>query len=173
LTLAVAMVCFGLALASTGEVRVAWQGVILQLTAMVLEGFRAVRLKTLIKASGASIDSLGMLQLLSPVSAALLYVPAALVDFQNVWEYTKAHGWAVHAALACNTAVAFALNLAALHMLREVAVLTASLAGVFKDCLIIWTSLALGDGNFTVTNAAGWLTSVVGLCWYAFIRSKT
>jgi hypothetical protein len=173
LTVAICMVCVGVILASTGEVRVAWQGVFLQIVAMVLEGFRAVRLKTFMKASGASLDSLDMLQLLSPVSAALLYVPAALIDFQDVWEYTKTEGWAIHAALACNVAVAFALNFAALRMLREVSVLTTSLSGVAKDCAIIWTSLALGDGAFTTTNVVGWMMSVIGLCWYAFIRNAS
>lgn len=171
LALAVGIVCFGVGLSSTCEVKIAWQGVLMQVAAMVLEGFRAVRLKTFIKASGASLDSLKILQLLSPVSAALLYVPAALVDFEDIWKYTQAAGWAVHAALICNVAVAFCLNLSALRMLREVSVLTTSLSGVFKDCVIIWTSLALGDGRLTATTALGWLASAVGLCWYARMRS--
>lgn len=171
LAAAICTVCFGVALACKGEVVAAWQGVVMQVTAMVLEGVRAVRLKKFINATDMTLDSLGMLSLLSPVSAALLYVPAAITDFEAVLEYTLANGWIVHVALMCNVAVAFVLNIAALQMLREVSVITASLSGVCKDCLIIWSSLLQGDGQLRASDCLGWLISVIGMCYYTWVRN--
>lgn len=174
LTMSVIGVCIGVVTASSGPINIVWQGVALQVVAIVIEAFRSLRLKEVVSCNDNNkVDSIDVLYLLMPTTAAMLYIPAAVVDFESVLQYTIVNTAAIHAFLLLNVLLAGALNLASIHMLSNVSVLTASLSGVLKDCLIVGYSVYRGDETFTALNIAGWAMSAGCLCWYALLRNRT
>jgi hypothetical protein len=172
IVLSVCCVCAGVSIAVYSPASGRWQGIAMQIIAMTTDAVRGVHLKRFLNISEASYGTLDVLYLMAPASAILLYIPASCLEFGGVLQYTNNNGYVIHVFLLFNALLAGLLNLASIWMLKEVSVLTSSLSAVSKDILIIVCSLFLGDGHMSMTNCVGWATSVVGLIWYAFIRSK-
>lgn len=172
IVISVCCVCAGVSIAVYSPVSGRWQGIAMQIIAMTTDAVRGVHLKRFLNISEASYGALDVLYLMAPASAILLYIPASSLEFGGVLEYTDNNGYVVHAFILLNALLAGLLNLASIWMLKEVSVLTSSLSAVTKDILIIVCSLILGDGHMSLTNGLGWATSVVGLFWYAYIRSR-
>jgi hypothetical protein len=171
LVLAICGVCAGLIIAVSGPIVVTANGVCLQLAATVLEGIRCFRLKEFFR-HNVRYDSLDVLFLVMPVTASFLYIPASLIDLVHVYDYTMSEGFAVHVLIFVNILCAGALNFSSLFLLKEVSVLSASLAGVFKDCIIVAISLMRGDDEFTSFTLIGWGVSTASMYCYIFLRNS-
>lgn len=168
---AVVVCCLGVALASAGALQVSGTGVALQLIAILIEAFRATQMKMLLLDTEFALDSMACLYIVAPFSAVLLFAPAFVGDFESVIQNVSGGGAFIYAVLLGNALVAGALNISAFHLLRTVSVLTASLSGIAKDCVIVVSAAFAGQKQLTPIAMFGWALSTVSLCWYSFLQS--
>jgi hypothetical protein len=167
-------ICCGVLLSSQGAVKASARGVILQLAGITCEAMREVVTKRFFSVE-PSISPVSMLYLVVPMSALVLFIPAAF-ELERVVIFMRQGGngqhWFVILVLLGNGALAGLLNFSALRFLERTSALTKSVSAVLKDIAIISIGLhflnAPSVGN---VGLLGWALSLAGLVAYAYVRS--
>ncbi|KAG8763733.1 COPII subunit [Ceratobasidium sp. 423] len=157
----VAIVCMisgGVSLASYGELKFDMFGFSIQALAVVFEASRLVMIQLLLH--GMKMDPLVSLHYYAPVCAAinLLILPftEGLEPFYHLAEIGPL-------ILFSNAAVAFLLNVAAVFLIGVGSGLVLTLAGVFKDILLISGSVLLFGNEITPLQVFGYSIALGGL----------
>ncbi|KIJ15896.1 hypothetical protein PAXINDRAFT_168873 [Paxillus involutus ATCC 200175] len=160
LALIVCMISTGVALASRGELNFDITGFLIQATAVAFEASRLVMIQILLH--GLKMDPLVSLHYYAPVCAAinLLVLPftEGLEPFYAIG--AGQIGWGI---LISNAAVAFLLNVAAVFLVSAGSGLVLTLAGVFKDILLITGSVLLFGTPITPLQVFGYSVALGGL----------
>ena len=138
LALIVLMISSGVALASHGELRFSATGFIVQCLAVAFEASRLVMIEILLH--GLKMDPLVSLHYYAPVCALINLIALPLTEGLAPFYELARVGPAV---LLSNAAVAFLLNVAAVFLVGVGSGLVLTLAGVFKDILLITGSVLL------------------------------
>lgn len=154
----VCMISSGVALASQGELRFNLFGFLTQAVAVAFESSRLVMIQVLLH--NLKMDPLVSLHYYAPVCATinLLLLPftEGLAPF---YELPKLGA----AVLLSNAAVAFLLNVAAVFLVGVGSGLVLTLAGVFKDILLITGSVLIFGSDITPLQVFGYSIALVGL----------
>ncbi|CAE6524225.1 unnamed protein product [Rhizoctonia solani] len=154
----VLMISGGVSLASYGELKFDMFGFTIQALAVVFEASRLVMIQLLLH--GMKMDPLVSLHYYAPVCAAinLLILPftEGLEPFYHLAEIGPL-------ILLSNAAVAFLLNVAAVFLIGVGSGLVLTLAGVFKDILLISGSVLLFGNEITPLQVFGYSIALGGL----------
>jgi len=162
-----AVITVGLMIASFGEVEFVWYGFLMQVLALLAEGMRINLLEIRLKSEGYKLNALTSLQVFAPIGAAILLPVALALDKDEMsWESVQEVGLPVFAA---NIFVAVALNIAIYLAIQTASGLTFTLAGIFKDIMIITGSILLLGTRVTLTQLGGYSLAMVGLQGYGIV----
>ncbi|TFK46877.1 TPT-domain-containing protein [Heliocybe sulcata] len=152
------MISSGVALASHGELHFNLVGFIIQALAVVFEASRLVMIQILLH--GMKMDPLVSLHYYAPVCALinLLVIPftEGLAPFYELARVGPL-------ILISNAAVAFLLNIAAVFLVGVGSGLVLTLAGVFKDILLISGSVLIFGSQITPLQVLGYSIALGGL----------
>jgi hypothetical protein len=126
--------------ASAGEMVFVLIGVVYQCTSLLSEATRLTLVQLLLQARGIKLNPISTMYFVSPVCFVFLVIPMALLELQEV----LAHPWKVGPAnLLASAAMAFALNCSIYLLIGRSSALTMNIAGVIKDVMLIYLSMAL------------------------------
>jgi len=163
----VLMISAGVALASHGESKFNLFGFTVQALAVVFEASRLVMIQLLLH--NIKMDPLVSLHFYAPVCAVfnLLILPfteglAPFYELQRVGVLV----------LLSNAAVAFCLNVAAVFLVGVASGLVLTLAGVFKDILLITGSVLLYSSTVTPLQVFGYSIALCGLILFKTTGGK-
>jgi hypothetical protein len=158
LALIVFMISSGVALASKGELRFNLIGFLTQAAAVAFESSRLVMIQILLH--GLKMDPLVSLHYYAPV-CALINV-ACLPFTEGLAPFYELHRVGL-AVLLSNASVAFLLNVAAVFLVGVGSGLVLTLAGVFKDILLITGSVLIFGSQITSLQVFGYSIALGGL----------
>ncbi|KAF9445534.1 TPT-domain-containing protein [Macrolepiota fuliginosa MF-IS2] len=161
------MISSGVALASQGELHFSLFGFLTQAAAVAFEASRLVMIQILLH--NLKMDPLVSLYYYAPVCAAinLVFLPftEGLAPFYEVPRIGAA-------ILLSNASVAFFLNVAAVFLVGVGSGLVLTLAGVFKDILLITGSVLVFGNQITPVQVFGYSIALVGLVLYKTSSGK-
>ncbi|OCH86768.1 TPT-domain-containing protein [Obba rivulosa] len=167
LAMIVFMISSGVALASRGELHFNLIGFVTQAAAVAFEASRLVMIQILLH--GLKMDPLVSLHYYAPVCAvinlAVLPFTEGLAPFYEVMRVGPL-------ILVSNAAVAFLLNIAAVFLVGAGSGLVLTLAGVFKDILLITGSVLIFGAAITPLQVFGYSIALGGLVLYKTSGSK-
>ncbi|KAA1472564.1 TPT-domain-containing protein [Dentipellis sp. KUC8613] len=167
LALIVLMVSVGVALASHGELRFNLIGFLTQAGAVAFEASRLVMIQVLLH--GLKMDPLVSLHYYAPVCAlinlCILPMTEGLAPFYEIMRVGPL-------IFITNAGVAFLLNVAAVFLVGAGSGLVLTLAGVFKDILLITGSVLIFGSYITPLQVFGYSIALGGLILYKTMGSK-
>ncbi|KAH8113858.1 TPT-domain-containing protein [Phellopilus nigrolimitatus] len=167
LAVIVVMISTGVALASQGELKFDLAGFIIQAAAVAFEASRLVMIQILLH--GLKMDPLVSLHYYAPVCAvinlAVIPFTEGLEPFYEVMRLGPL-------VLVSNAVVAFLLNIAAVFLVGAGSGLVLTLAGVFKDILLITSSVLIFGVEITPLQVFGYSIALVGLVLYKTSGAK-
>ncbi|ETW78050.1 hypothetical protein HETIRDRAFT_39125 [Heterobasidion irregulare TC 32-1] len=167
LAVIVFMISSGVALASHGELRFNLVGFLTQAAAVAFEASRLVMIQILLH--GLKMDPLVSLHYYAPVCALInmLILPftEGLAPFYEVLRIGPL-------VLITNAFIAFLLNIAAVFLVGAGSGLVLTLAGVFKDILLITGSVLIFGSTITPLQVLGYSIALGGLVLYKTTGNK-
>ncbi|KAG8843352.1 hypothetical protein FRB96_004084 [Tulasnella sp. 330] len=163
----VLMISGGVCLASYGEVKFDMFGFIIQALAVCFEASRLVMIQVLLH--NMKMDPLVSLHYYAPVCAL---INLAVLPFTEGWAPFQ-HLYRIGPViLFTNASVAFLLNIAAVFLIGVGSGLVLTLAGVFKDILLITGSVIIFGAQITPIQVFGYSVALGGLVVYKTSASK-
>ncbi|KAH0835940.1 TPT-domain-containing protein [Lanmaoa asiatica] len=156
LAIIVCMISSGVALASHGELHFDLTGFLIQAAAVAFEASRLVMIEILLH--GLKMD---------PLVSLHYYCTEGLEPF-----YALAAGKISWGVLISNGLAAFLLNIAAVFLVGAGSGLVLTLAGVFKDILLITGSVLLFGAPITPLQIFGYSVALCGLVLYKTCAGK-
>jgi len=161
------MISCGVALASHGELHFDLTGFLIQAAAVGFEASRLVMIELLLH--GLKMDPLVSMHYYAPVCAlfnlAILPFTEGLEPFYEVMRLGPL-------ILLSNAVVAFCLNIAAVFLVGAGSGLVLTLAGVFKDILLVSSSVLLFGTDITALQIFGYSIALTGLVLFKTSGSK-
>ncbi|KAF9653485.1 TPT-domain-containing protein [Thelephora ganbajun] len=158
LAVIVLMISAGVALASHGELHFNLIGFITQAAAVAFEASRLVMIQILLH--GLKMDPLVSLHYYAPVCALINSLVLPFTEgFAPFYELARIGPL----ILISNACVAFLLNVAAVFLVGAGSGLVLTLAGVFKDILLITGSVLLFGAQITPLQVFGYSVALGGL----------
>ncbi|KIJ36998.1 hypothetical protein M422DRAFT_34024 [Sphaerobolus stellatus SS14] len=161
----------GVCLASYGEAHFDHFGFIVQAMAVAFEASRLVLIQVLLQ--GVKMDPLVSLHYYAPVCAllnlCLIPLKEGFEPFYALMDAVRSPGLLV---LLSNASVAFLLNVAAVFLIGAAGGLVLTLAGVFKDILLITGSVLIFGDKITFIQIVGYSIALVGLVTFKTAGAK-
>lgn len=165
----IAVVSFGVGLASGTALDVNTVGLTLQLIAVCSEGSRLVGIQLLM--ASWKLTPLASLYVYAPFCALILY---AISLVQGELEMAITVLSAEHILLLLmNASVAFLLNIFLVWLISETSSLTVTVGGAVKDSLLIYLSHLIFGSQVTATQIIGFTIAICGTTYYSFLPLDT
>jgi drug/metabolite transporter (DMT)-like permease len=158
LAMIVFMISSGVALASHGEMKFNLIGFLFQASAVAFEASRLVMIQILLH--NLKMDPLVSLHYYAPVCAAINVIFLPFTEGLAPFYELKNVGFAIFFS---NALVAFLLNVAAVFLVGVASGLVLTLAGVFKDILLITGSVLIFGSIITPLQVIGYSVALAGL----------
>ena len=169
LLLVLLWICFGVLIASFGEVNFSAVGTAIQVASLVFEATRLTLLQVLLQKKGYRFNPMTAMFYLSPITALFLFMlfivkesSVVLVSIANVNPYV----------IFANCCCAFVLNIAVFLLVGKTSALTMNVSGVIKDWVIIVSSVYIFRSTLTRLNVLGFTIAFTGVLFYNFLRRK-
>ncbi|KAL5522637.1 hypothetical protein ACEPAG_8655 [Sanghuangporus baumii] len=163
----VVMISSGVALASRGELHFDMTGFLIQAAAVAFEASRLVMIQVLLH--GLKMDPLVSLHYYAPVCAVLNLAVIPLTEGLDPFYEMMRIGPLI---LVSNAAVAFLLNIAAVFLVGAGSGLVLTLAGVFKDILLVTSSVLIFGVQVTPLQVFGYSIALIGLVLFKTSGSR-
>ncbi|KAL5499083.1 hypothetical protein ACEPAH_1601 [Sanghuangporus vaninii] len=163
----VVMISSGVALASRGELHFDMTGFLIQAAAVVFEASRLVMIQVLLH--GLKMDPLVSLHYYAPVCAVLNLAVIPLTEGLEPFYEMMRIGPLI---LFSNAAIAFLLNIAAVFLVGAGSGLVLTLAGVFKDILLVSSSVLIFGVQVTPLQVFGYSVALIGLVLFKTSGSR-
>jgi len=152
------MISIGVAMASHGELRFNLIGFLTQCAAVGFEASRLVMIQLLLH--GLKMDPLVSLHYYAPVCAVINVLVLPFTEGLAPFYELARIGPLI---LLTNASVAFCLNVAAVFLVGAASGLVLTLAGVFKDILLITGSCLIFGSQVTPLQVIGYSIALAGL----------
>jgi len=167
LAVIVALISGGVCIASYGELHFNMFGFVVQAAAVVFEASRLVMIQVLLQ--GMKMDPLVSLHYYAPVCAAINLIILPFVEgLAPFYALATISPW----ILISNAMVAFLLNVAAVFLIGVGSGLVLTLAGVFKDILLITGSTLIFHTSITPLQVFGYAIALGGLVTFKTAGGK-
>jgi drug/metabolite transporter (DMT)-like permease len=160
ISLGVALASLGVALASLGELMFSWTGFTFQVLAIGAEASRLVLTGVILKKY--KLDSLSTLYYVAPLCAVLNGVCCLYFEW-SVLPWDRIFSGSFIAMLLLNGLVAFSLNIASVMLIAHTSALTLTLAGIVKDILLVFLSMAIFHAPVTLLQFLGYSVALLAL----------
>lgn len=156
----VVIICVGVAMTSVGELNFSMLGFIFQAAAIVAEASRLVLTNILLKQ--LKLDPLSSLYYIAPFCTIFTGIAFFLFEYDTVpWDTVFTANFAM--MMAVNGAVAFTLNIAVVMLISNTSALILTLAGIFKDILLVTLSVIVFQSPVSNLQMVGYAVALVGL----------
>jgi len=156
----VAIISVGVAMTSIGESRFSMIGFLFQFTAIFMESSRLVMTNVLLKQ--LKLDSLSTLYYVAPFCFVLISIACVIFEFGDLpWE--RMATFQFEGIMVLNGLVAFSLNIASVLLISHTSALVLTLAGVFKDILLVVLSLVVFASPVSMLQYLGYSVALLGL----------
>jgi len=167
LALIVFLISGGVCMASYGELAFDMTGFVIQTGAVIFESSRLVMIQILLQ--GMKMDPLVSLHYYAPVCAAInLLVLPFTEGFEPFRQAMSMSFW----IFLSNASIAFLLNVSAVFLIGAGSGLILTLAGVFKDILLIAGAVILFGKPVSLFQVAGYGIALVGLVVFKSVGGK-
>ena len=162
------IICYGIAIASYGDLAFNSLGIIVQLVAVFAEGVRIVLIQVLLQSRGIKLN---------PIATMYYVLPACALFLLPVW-YTQEASYLTREAIqafspalyVANGLNAFLLNYAVFLVIGGTSALTMNVAGVVKDWMLIFLSYWCFSDPLTYTTLGGYAIAFCGVGYYNYIK---
>lgn len=180
------MVCFGICLASFGEVEFNVHGIVMCVLSCTIAGSRWVLVQRMMnrRSAQSGIDDQGT-RVTTPLGTILLVTPVTVlscVPFAVLFELRPflASPWASQTHmrikafyyLSTVAVIAFLLQLSKYHLVKLTSSLSMSLMGIFKQLITILGAVIIFGDLLNWTKAIGFLTCTAGLLIYNAMKLR-
>jgi drug/metabolite transporter (DMT)-like permease len=156
----VVIISLGVALASLGELLFSWTGFFYQISGIVAESGRLTLTGVLLKK--LKLDSLSTLYYVAPLCAVFNLIVFLFMEAGEVpWD--RVFTGAFINMLLFNGAVAFSLNIASVMLIAHTSPLILTLAGIVKDILLVFMSMAIFGSPVTTLQFLGYSVTLLAL----------
>lgn len=156
----VSLICIGVALTSVGETYFSVMGFSFQVLAIFAESTRLVLTNILMKE--LKLDPLSSLYYIAPPCAFAIGLACLIFEFNDLpFERMLTPEFAI--VMGVNGAVAFTLNVAVVLLIGNTSALILTLAGIFKDILLVALSVLLFGSPVTFLQYIGYAVALLGL----------
>ncbi|CAE8592862.1 unnamed protein product [Polarella glacialis] len=157
----------GLMITTMGELDFNAYGFAMQVLGLVAEGARLNLLEIRLKSAGYKLNPLTSMQVFAPMAGAILLLCACVLDPHGLsWEAIDGIG---QLTLTCNALIAFFLNISIYVAIQLASGLIFTLAGIFKDVMIIFGSVMVMGTTVSVTQLIGYSVAMAGLQAYGVV----
>lgn len=157
----VAIVSIGVATTTLGESQFSAIGFSFQLAAIAMEASRLVLTSILLKQ--LQLDSLSVLYYVAPVCFVFISI-ACLIFEAGSLPVDAMCTFRFEGIMILNGLVAFSLNIASVLLISHTSALVLSLAGIFKDILLVLLSVAVFQSPVSIMQCLGYSIALLGLC---------
>eukprot|EP00887_Chlorella_sp_A99_P002687 scaffold6.g2687.t1 len=162
------VVAVGVAIASYGEINFHLLGVFCQLASILTESTRLVLVQILLQSRGLVLNPVTTLYYVAPCCFGFLLLPWMYLEAERLFLDTSIRlGLPV---LLASAAIAFALNVVVFLLIGWTSALTARVAGVVKDWMLILLSIWLFRAPVTALNLGGYVLALMGVGWYNYSK---
>jgi len=156
----VTIICIGVALTSVGESFFSWAGFTFQSLAILAEASRLVMVNILIR--NLKLDPLSTLYYIAPICCVFIGAACFLFELQDLpWDRMMTIDFVL--IMLLNGGVAFLLNVAVVLLIGNTSALVLTLAGIVKDILLVFLSIAIFGSPVTPLQYAGYSLALLGL----------
>lgn len=156
----VTVICIGVAITSVGETHFSWLGFIFQALAIGFESARLVLTNVLMKQ--LKLDALSSLYYIAPCCLSFIFPACLYFEAGSLpWDVMMTSKFA--GIMAASGAVAFSLNVAVVVLISNTSALTLTLAGIVKDLLLVFLSVAIFGSPVTPLQYFGYTVALFGL----------
>lgn len=160
----VSAIVVGVIIASFGEIKFVWIGVIYQLAGIACEALRLTMVQRLLSSADFKMDPLVSLYYFAPVCAAMNLVVAL---FWEVPKITMAEVYHVGFPMFfLNGMCAFMLNVAVVMLIGKTSSLVLTLCGVLKDILLVIASILIWGTEVSALQFFGYSIALCGMVYY-------
>ncbi|WVQ78000.1 hypothetical protein IAT38_000081 [Cryptococcus sp. DSM 104549] len=167
LIMIVLLISAGCSLAAYGELHFEMFGFVCQVSAVAFESSRLVMIQILLQ--GLKMDPLCSLHYYAPVCAI---INACFLPFTEGFEPFRQFMRVGPLIMLSNAAVAFGLNVSAVFLIGAAGGLVLTLAGVFKDILLISSSVIFFGSPITSIQVFGYALALGGMVAYKLSSGK-
>jgi len=160
----VSVIVLGVIIASIGEIKFVWIGVIYQIAGVCFEALRLTMVQRLLSSAEFKMDPLVSLYYFAPVCAAMNFAVALF------WEIPKCSMDDIYrvglSTLFLNGLVAFLLNVSVVFLIGKTSSLVLTLCGVLKDVMLVAASMAIWGTQVSGLQFFGYSIALGGMVYY-------
>jgi len=156
----VSIISVGVAMTSIGELDFSWIGFTFQFTALLAESGRLVLTNILMKQ--LKLDPLSTLYYIAPLSFCFIAVAFLVFEFPT-FPVDRLLSLNFLGMLLSNGIVAFTLNIAVVMLIGNTSALILTLAGIVKDLMLVFLSVAVFRTPVTLLQYLGYTVALMGL----------
>ncbi|KAK0634854.1 triose-phosphate transporter family-domain-containing protein [Bombardia bombarda] len=160
----VSVIVVGVVIASFGEIKFVWIGVIYQIAGIVFEALRLTMVQRLLSSAEYKMDPLVSLYYFAPVCAAMNFTVALF------WEIPKCGMDDVYRVglftLFLNGLCAFLLNVSVVFLIGKTSSLVLTLCGVLKDVMLVVASMVIWGTQVSGLQFFGYSIALGGMVYY-------
>ena len=156
----VVILCLGVSMTSIGETYFSMFGFVFQLLGIMAESARLVCVNLILKQ--LKLDALSSLYYIAPVAAVVLCISCYIFEYEDL-PFARMYTQEFATVMILNGLVAFTLNVAVVLLIANTSALTLTLAGVFKDILLVALSMIVFAAPVTSLQFIGYAIALTGL----------
>ncbi|KAH6569113.1 hypothetical protein BASA62_005065 [Batrachochytrium salamandrivorans] len=162
---ALSVVCIGVAISGTTDVRINFIGTLVALAGVVSSGLYQIWVGT--RQKELDVNSFQLLYYQAPISAVMLLIFIPMFDdMHKLYEFE----WSTSALLSILTSagLAFFVNLSTFLIIGKTSPVTYNVVGHFKICIVIILGFIIFQDVVVWKNALGIAIAMIGVFWYVF-----
>ncbi len=170
-----ALISFGVCVASYGELAFVLTGVLFQLASIATESNRIVLVQILLQSKGVKLNPITSMYYISPCCLVFLFMPWLAIEYPRLSAPDNDRVWLDsdgYFIFLTNAAAAFTLNCAVFLLIGKSSALTMNIAGVVKDWLLIYLSWVIFAGPITALNLIGYSIAFCAVCYYNYSKLR-
>ncbi|KAF6832512.1 duf250 domain membrane protein [Colletotrichum musicola] len=160
----VSIIVVGVIIASMGEIKFVWIGVIYQIGGVIFEALRLTMVQRLLSSADYKMDPLVSVYYFAPI-CAVMNLAVALV-----WEIPKVSMDQVYNVglftFFLNGLCAFLLNVSVVFLIGKTSSLVLTLCGVLKDVMLVVASMMIWGTQVTGLQFFGYSIALGGMVYY-------
>ncbi|KAI9930816.1 solute carrier 35 member [Aspergillus wentii] len=166
----VILIVIGVMIASFGEIKFDMVGFLFQIGGVVFEAIRLVMVQALLSSAEFKMDPLVSLYYFAPACAVGNF---AVMFFTELPRMTVSEIYSLGiSTLIVNAAIAFFLNVSSVLLIGKTSAVVLTMAGVLKDVLLVFASMAIFHDPVTAQQFFGYSISLAGLTYYKLGAEK-
>ncbi|KAK0723183.1 triose-phosphate transporter [Lasiosphaeria miniovina] len=160
----VLVIVVGVIIASVGEIKFVWIGVIFQIGGIIFEALRLTMVQRLLSSAEFKMDPLVSLYYFAPVCAAMNFSVALFLEVPRI-TMDEVYGVGLF-TLFLNGLCAFLLNVSVVFLIGKTSVLVLTLCGVLKDVMLVAASMLIWGTQVTGLQFFGYSIALGGMIYY-------